>query len=1511
MNDEIEKFLLGFEEAFKKDPDLRVDQVAGFNDLVQQLNASDQEYFYREAILLEVELRSKDGQSVNKLNYLDRFPEYPQVINQAMRQWEDSSSKTRDNAAEGSSGFGLFDVSQQLNGTLNVNPHRKLGLPNELGKYRGIQQVGQGSFGVVCRAIDSQANELRALKFPTRSFDRDADYLNAVREETEKSMGLEHPNIVRTFGMEVVDSYAFVVQEFVEGSDLKSWMESDHSIPEKIEMVARIANGLQYAHEQEITHCDIKPANILVDQNGNPKIGDFGMAFHEKDRFGLPTDPIGTPAYLAPEILEGYVRQSDGRADIFSLGVVLYEMLAGRKPFNAPGKEVYVDILKKDPKPIRLINREVDAELERICLRCLQKKTLARYQLAADLEEELRHWLRPEETRDEIEVPEATVDFVPRGLRSYTADDAGFFLELLPGVRDRGNVPLSLSFWIARIREPVREEDRVPNAFLFGPSGSGKSSFVKAGLIPLIRDKVETVYVESTREDTEVRILKALRRRFPEIPDDLGLPQVFAGLTHGNWREPGLPGKILLVVDQFEQWISRPDVFDQTQLVKALKHCDGENLQCLMLVRDDFIFSCGRFADALDIHLKENENFKDIDLFNEEHAKKVLTKLGQAYDKLPADDQITDEQHRFLDQTIEQLSHNHFVVCVRLTLFAEMFKDRAWTVTELGAVGGVAGVGEQFLESRFGESALNARHRGHRKRVQAVLEELLPETGRNIRGSMKTRQELSAAAQGESNPQGLAEVINLLDEELKLITRTDPDAAGDISVNENNSASGEVYYQLTHDYLVPSVRDWLNTELRNTRRGRALIRLRELAAQVVPGQKPKYLPGNFEWLSWQFTIPRSARTKNEKTILRAGGKQFGINAGLTLVGILILVAIYWTTNRYSTADALVKELLDGTYQNLPEVVKETGKYSAIVIPILERKSRQSGLDQDKLVRISLGTLIENPSQIQSVADALVDPTTAPDKLKAIVKVSTQGRLDKELKELLISKLNDEESLPANRFRAASAIARLDSESIDWQVHAGLVVSQLVGQTSREISEWIEMFHPVRQAMVPELVKIFRGSPGDLKLANAALALLEYQEPDVGIDLFNDLLLESNDSQFDTILALIEEKGLEDKFADRVSRSTQQETNRIRAVRAIALARLGKPQKLVEAIGSLENRELRNYCIVLATDRRLGIYPVLKLYEENDLEAKPHLRQALLMVMAEQIESIYDIQPRQKIERIARTGCLQEKDAGCFSACELIVRRLNGGSKEPVLALRRQRRARLEDQNGIDGSVFINSKHMAFSIVPVTDPDGNPYKLAIGTEEVTNRDFANISPKFRDSKRFSGEHLPFDIYDCREAIEFCIKLGKDEQKSPFFQSLLGKPDRYFYEMKIDYRADGYRILFEDEIQQLNGFLDLNFGTESELAPRFCQVYENRKGSSGDSGSMLPNEIGLFDVFGNHQELVIDTVDGRIEKARRYGMSSRVNGSQLTAATSQLYQLSELGGLEIGLRVTRRLGPKSNN
>ncbi len=638
-------------------------------------------------------------------------------------------------------------------------------LPERVGRYRVEKLLGRGGFGLVYLARDEQLSRAVAVKVPHADRVSRPEDAEPYLAEARTVANLEHAHIVPVYDVgSTAEHPFFVVSKYIEGTDLaKKIKESRLALGQAVQLVATVADALHYAHTKGLVHRDVKPGNILIDLNGKPYLVDFGLALREED-IGKGPKFAGTPAYMSPEQARGEGHRVDGRTDIFSLGIVIYQLVVGRHPFSAnTNVEMLERITTQEPKPPRQINDTIPKELERICLKALSKRPTERYTTALDLAHDLSHFLgeqpniagsgsQPPASQVVLETLVAgdtpptrppsesrMIRIVPKGLRSFDAHDADFFLELLPGPRDRDGLPDSIRFWKTRIEETDPDET-FPVGLIYGPSGCGKSSLVKAGLLPRLADHVLPVYVEATGEETESRLLHGLRKRCPELPHNLNLKETVAALRQGQGIGPGR--KVLIVLDQFEQWLHSKGKEENAEFVHALRQCDGGRVQCVVMVRDDFWMAVTRFLRDLEVELVQGQNFAAVDLFEIRHAQRVLKAYGRAYGALPEDGkEITADQQRFLDQAVSGLSQEGKVICVRLALFTEMIKGKLWSPAFLEALGGTEGVGVTFLEETFSSQAANPKHRLHQKAARAVLQALLPETGTDIKGHMRSFQE--------------------------------------------------------------------------------------------------------------------------------------------------------------------------------------------------------------------------------------------------------------------------------------------------------------------------------------------------------------------------------------------------------------------------------------------------------------------------------------------------------------------------------------------------------------------------------------------------------------------------------------------------------------------------------------------------------------------------------------------------------------------------------------------------
>jgi formylglycine-generating enzyme required for sulfatase activity len=275
-----------------------------------------------------------------------------------------------------------------------------------------------------------------------------------------------------------------------------------------------------------------------------------------------------------------------------------------------------------------------------------------------------------------------------------------------------------------------------------------------------------------------------------------------------------------------------------------------------------------------------------------DHARKVLAAVGRAFGKLPENvGEANQEQMLFLKQAVSGLAQEGKVISVRLALFAEMMKGKSWTPASLKAAGGTEGVGVTFLEETFSAANSPPEHRFHQKAARAVLKTLLPETGTDIKGHMRSHVELLEASGYGNRSQDFNVLLHILDNEIRLITPTDPEGKDDAAAS--SVPAGAKYYQLTHDYLVHSLRDWLTRKQKETRRGRAELRLAERTALWQAKPENRHLPSWWEYLNAVWFVPKQNRTAIQQQMLSRARRIHAVRWGSGVTLLLVVGVVIW------------------------------------------------------------------------------------------------------------------------------------------------------------------------------------------------------------------------------------------------------------------------------------------------------------------------------------------------------------------------------------------------------------------------------------------------------------------------------------------------------------------------------------------------------------------------------------------------------------------------------------------
>jgi formylglycine-generating enzyme required for sulfatase activity len=737
-----------------------------------------------------------------------------------------------------------------------------------------------------------------------------------------------------------------------------------------------------------------------------------------------------------------------------------------------------------------------------------------------------------------------------------------------------------------------------------------------------------------------------------------------------------------------------------------------------------------------------------------------------------------------------------------------------------------------------------------------VLKALLPEAGTDIKGHMRSHGELLAASGYAGRPRDFEDLLRILDNEVRLITPTDPEGAQEVRGGRVAAAQApERYYQLTHDYLVPSLRDWLTRKQRETRRGRAELRLAERAA--VWNQKPenRNLPAWWEWASIVLLARRRDWTAPQRRMMRRAGLVHAVRGGLVVLALALLSFAGWWIGALFEARARVNTLLSASTSDVPLLVRQLEPYRRWADPLLREKAGEAGLDDGKRLHLALALLPVDPAQMSYLVGRLL-AAPGPDEVKAIRTVLHEHAPQAAEPLWLVLMGEAGRAARPRRLRAACALAAMSPHHARWAAVGDDVARCLAGESAAFLGEWAGLLQPVRGHLAAPLVRrLVRADAGGF---GAFLAVLSVYPDDAAHDLLVQL------DQTCPPAAKVEDK---QALALR------------QAVAAVALLRLdphvGRAWGLFhQAQDPTWRTYLIHRCAPLGVDPAILVSRLLG-GEEKD----PSVRQGLLLALGE-----YGADQRVEVardpfwERLRRLY-RDDPDPGVHSAAEWLLRRWDmalwlgwidsqlprarwGDPTSPVTAPRWE----------------VNGQGQSFAVVPApgTFEIGSPadehqrfpgearrrvqidYPFAVATKLVTVAEFKKLFPGFKhDFPQYSaGPDTPVNGVSWYMAAEYCNRLSAKEgipkDQWCYERNAKGKYDEGM-KIKANYqRLLGYRLPREAEWEyacRAGTVTPWSHGSDEGMLGHYAWYSNNANGTMHVVGQMKPNGLGLFDIHGN--------------------------------------------------------------
>ena len=859
----------------------------------------------------------------------------------------------------------------------------------------------------------------------------------------------------------------------------------------------------------------------------------------------------------------------------------------------------------------------------------------------------------------------------------------------------------------------------------------------------------------------------------------------------------------------------------------------------------------------------------------------------------------------------------------------------------LEEVGGTAGVGVTFLEETFASRSANPNHCLHQPAAREVLKLLLPEVGTDIKGHMRSQAELMEAAGYQHRPDDFQDLLRILDGELRLITPTDPEGFQ----TESGGDASSKYYQFAHDYLVPSLRDWLTRKQKETPRGRAELLLDDRAGVWNARPENRQLPSLAQWFQIKWFTEKKIWTPPQRKMMVKAGRHHAIR---TIVASLLLAIVTFTgltiqqqgvVQRNAThAAGLIDSLLKADITQVPAVVSDLSNFREWSDPLLRAKLAEATDGSEAKLHLALALLPVDDSQIEYLRAQL--PVCTLEQLPVVRKALLPHK-DK-LTDAMWHVVQDESQDAARRFQTAAALAEYAPNDERWKSTAPFVAQHLTSVVSSAyLGSWRQLFQPASKPLTSPLTGIQADRSRSEKQREAAVFLLSDYLRDQPEQLVEIVLVADELAEFSQLMealkphsAAVRQRLLNEtqaampvplaKTNDQLSEGDQQLRDahwKRQSLAAVTLVHLGYGDEVWSLLKFSPDPSLRSFIIHhlgnLGTNHNV-------LAARLELESEVSVRRALIQSLGGLDATRIPPADRSRITERLQTMYVNDPDPGIHGSASWTLRKW--GTKLPELpvsepnlatispsenqpqqrseglAITAGTTSRQAQDNGVR-RWYVNGQGQTMVVIPApADRRDSPviHDFAISNHEVILAEYRRYRAGWgagRDD--FPTDQFPIHGASWYEVAEYCNWLSKQE----------GLPESQWVYQPNTSGQFGDGVTIKENLAGLTGYRlptdaewefacraetsgTHGFGEPLTLLKLYCWHGANAEGNRHAVESLLPNDFGLFDLHGNLFEWVQNPVSGPMSPVK--ASIERANRGGTYIGTRQGYSSNSRGG-----------------